>query len=291
MVRISCFGASVTQQKTGYVFYLEKLFKSKINKHGFGSEHLCYSGVTRINEVLQNNPEICFIDWFSSGTYNIDEITITMLDTIKYKFTSNNCKLIFLFFPNQKHNERIDYYNYLKKYLDDNNVSYIDLNTQICWNEKIIRDHVHTTEYGSEKYANIIFNEFNKMTIKLPINIHENKYCNIKELHINKIFKEKLMLKGNCNVLTMCLIIGPNSGYIQYNNQLYLLWDQWCHYERKSSKGNNFDINEFCEIKVLDKEVDYSLCRRDYKFENIKFELNIETIYYIGNHLKVVNGC
>lgn len=289
MLKISCFGASVTQQAKGYVFYLEQLFKSKINAHGFGSEHLCYSGVIHINKVLNFKPEICFIDWFSTGNLKINENNTMMLDTIKYKFATNNCKIIFLFFPLKETGERIDYYNFLKKYLNDNNLSYIDLNTYISYDEKMTRDGVHTTEYGAEIYANTIFNEFNKMTIKLPINIHENKYCNVKELCINQIFNENLILKGNCQVLALGLKIGPNSGYIRINNELCLLWDPYCHYERKI-KRCNFDINNICEIKVLDKEVDYSSCRREYNFENVRFELNIENIYYIGDSLEFING-
>ena len=37
-MKISCFGASVTQQKKGYCYFLEFLFNVKINNFGYGSD-------------------------------------------------------------------------------------------------------------------------------------------------------------------------------------------------------------------------------------------------------------
>lgn len=95
---IACFGASVTQQNNGYSDKLSILFKKKINKFGYGGEHLFPSGMIFIDEVLKTNPNVCFIDWFSTGYLNLDNNTIDALNTINYKFSKANCKLIFLFF-------------------------------------------------------------------------------------------------------------------------------------------------------------------------------------------------
>lgn len=287
---ISCFGASVTQQKKGYSFYLQKLFKKNINVHGFGSEHIVYGGIVHINKVLKYKPSLCFIDWFSTGYKSLDKKTISALETIKYKFSINNCKIVFLFFPRKYHNERLDFYNFIKEYLNSNNISFIDINQHLMYSDKIIRDDVHTTEYGAEKYANIIFNEYNNMKIKFPINLNKNKFCDVKELQINKIFKKELELKGNCHILCCSLQIGPNSGYLKINNELHLIWDRWCPYVRRCTKLNFF-VKDKCEIKILDKEVDYSSCKRNFKFESIEFELNLITIYYIGDSLELVKGC
>ena len=48
--------------------------------------------------------------------------------------------------------------------------------------------------------------------------------------------------------------------------------------------------NQFL-IKILDKKVDYSNCRRDFNFNNVKFELNLISIYYIGDSLEFIKGC
>ena len=289
-MKIACFGASVTQQKTGYWYYLQKLFKTNINIYGFGGEHLVYGGVVHINKVLYHNPSLCFIDWFTTGYKNTDEETILALDTIKYKFTINNCKIIFLFFPRKDHNEITTFYNFIKKYLHSNNISFIDLNNYLKYSDKIIRDVVHTTNYGAEKYAKIIFTHYNSKNIKTPINIQKTIYSDVKELQINKIFKKELELTGNCNVLSCGVIIGPKSGYLQINNSKCLLWDRWCYYTRNATKLNFFVKNK-CKITILDEKIDYSSCKNDFKFENNNFELNLISIYYIGDSLDMVNGC
>ena len=217
-------------------------------------------------------------------------MTISALDTIKYKFSISNSKIIFLFFPRKDHTERVEFYNFLKEYLNSNHISFIDINDHLTYSDKIIRDGVHTTEYGSEKYANIIFNEYNNMKIKTPINLIKNKFCDVKQLQINQKFKKELVLKGNCHILSCGLRIGPNSGYLEINNKLYLIWDQWCDYERTCTKLN-FNVKDKCEIKILDMVVDYSSCKRDFKLKNIDFELDLMTIYYIGDSLEFVKGC
>lgn len=66
-MNISCFGASVTAQKNGYVDFLSKKFDTQIKKHGCGGNHIFPCGVAKIVEVLEQNPNVCFIDWFSTG--------------------------------------------------------------------------------------------------------------------------------------------------------------------------------------------------------------------------------
>ena len=95
---------------------------------------------------------------------------------------------------------------------------------------------------------------------------------------------------GNCEILSCSLKIGPNSGYIKCNEDEYLLWDQWCHYERLCTKLN-FSVKDICKIEILDKKVDYSSCRRNFNFDNVIFEFNLISIYYIGDTLEFIQGC
>lgn len=292
-MKISCFGASVTQQKKGYCHSLEYLFNVKINNFGYGSEHIFPSGITHINEVLKSEPDLCFIDWFSTGYETLgDEVLIT-LDTIKYKFSKANCKLIFLFFPRNDHDNRINFYNFIKKYLIKNDLYFIDLNDYLKYNTEIIRDHVHTTLLGAQEYSKFIYYNFDKDfdKIKIPDNIIENKYCNVKELEINKKFLKKVKFFGNCYILSFDLNIGPNSGYIRIDNlRNDLLWDNSCHYNRKCAKLNKIKVDGELELYVLQRQIDYSNCRRDYDFSNINFELDIIKIYYIGDNLNFIKG-
>ena len=48
-----------------------------------------------------------------------------------------------------------------------------------------------------------------------------------------------------------------------------------CHYVRQSTKLN-FLVKDKCIIEISDKPVDYSSCRKDFNFNNIKFELNLK---------------
>ena len=153
------------------------------------------------------------------------------------------------------------------------------------YNKKLVRDIVHTTEYGSKQYAKIIFREFNKLTINYPINTIENKYCKIKKLIVNRRFYDNVKIKGkDCEIISCYLKIGPNSGYINCNNKTILLWDSYCHYERICDKFNFnqvYTLGNNLNVKILNRKVDYSSCRRKFENKNIKFEINIISIYYI----------
>jgi len=50
-------------------------------------------------------------------------------------------------------------------------------------------------------------------------------------------------------------------------------------------------VKDKCEIEISDKEVDYSSCRRNFDFDNITFELDLKSIYYIGESLEFIQGC
>ena len=290
-MKIACFGASVTEQKNGYVNYLSKKFNCDVKKFGYGSQHLDGAGVCYINDVLECKPDICFIDWFSTGFTTTDDNTIDYLNTIVYKFSKSNCKLIFLFLPKEDHDKRTNFYSFLKDYLISKKLFYIDINDFVKHNDKICRDIVHTTEAGAELYANIIYDEYTKSLNNIIIlkDYKKTKYCDIKKLNINKCFKKYMIIDGECEIITCGLTLGPNSGYIKVNNSRKLLWDEWCHYNRTATKIDRINIKGNTKIEVLQDKVDYSSCRRDYDFSNIEFELDVLYIFYIGT-LKFVNG-
>jgi len=290
-MKIACFGASVTQQGNGYVDYLSKKFNCDVKKFGYGSQHLNGAGICYINDVLECKPNICFIDWFSTGWNRGDDSTIDYLNTIVYKFSKSSCKLIFLFLPRDDHDKRKHFYSFLKNYLISKKLFYIDINDYVKYNDKICRDNVHTTNEGAKLYADIIYDEYKKSSNNITIfkNYTKTRYCDIKKLNINKCFKKYMVIDGEYEIITCELTIGPNSGYIKVNNDRILLWDEACHYKRKNTKIDGINIKGETKIEVLQDKVDYSSCRRDYDFSNIEFELDILSIFYIGT-LKFVDG-
>ena len=162
MVIVSFFGASVTQQKNGYVDFFAKLCEDTINvkKYGYGSMHIYDAGISFINNVINDKPNYCFIDWFSTGFINADSYIKQFIDTIVLKLIEINCVPIFLLFDRKDMCTKIlDMYNYVTDYANQNNINYISMfNNQNI--DKLLRDCVHTTELGANHYGNIIYNEF-----------------------------------------------------------------------------------------------------------------------------------
>jgi hypothetical protein len=293
--RISFFGASVTQQHNGYWKYFKDSNQNfNVNSYGFGARHLSDAGVCYIDEVLSSNPEYCFIDWFSTGyiKYNEDKFDEIQeyVDTIINKFYKNNVKLIFLIFPD-KTVDKTEIYKKLNNYLTNLKIPVLDLSE--CFEKninEILRDGIHTTDYGanqySEKISEFFFNEiYNKHEI--PKNYpKETKFCNIKKIEFNKIIKNRLVLEGPSEIIGMSQIVGPYTGLIDIDGVIFNNWDRWCYYEREMV-NLKFKVNKNTIIKVLQDDFDRSLCEHNINWNIDKF-LKIIDIFYVGENLKII---
>ena len=102
MTKIAFYGASVTQQRNGFVDHFAKLFKAKVLKFGFGGMHLSDAGICFIDKVVVARPEICFVDWFSTWYMDQDGKFDLYIDAIVEKLQKIDCRVIFLFFPQNK---------------------------------------------------------------------------------------------------------------------------------------------------------------------------------------------
>jgi hypothetical protein len=296
-MNISCFGASVTAQKEGYVMKLTELLEScnvNVIQKGYGGMHLFNAGIVFLNEVIKEKPNICLIDWFSTG-YIFEECTF--LDTIIYSLCQIHCIPIFLFLDRKDILLRKNMYIFCKDYAKKNNINYIELHD--IWDKEIIlRDMVHTTILGAEKYAEYISqflkNEiFPNMqmcfdNIICPV---ENKYCIVKKIDINKIVNTEIQFSGNGEIIGIYQTIGPHSGklkYIYYNDQdiekeqEFILWDRWCHYERKTI-SNHIDINGKFKIIITQEDFDKSIANKQIEWNNYVNYMNIISIFYIGD--------
>jgi hypothetical protein len=298
---ICFFGASVTQQKNSYA----KIFLEKNNLHGrihgYGGMHLCDAGICYINNVIQDNPTTCFVDFFSTSNTTCDEQTYIYLDTIIHKFSAIQCKLIFLFLHRQDNNNRTKFYDYCKKYLNDNKIIYIDLCNDITYDDNILRDIVHTTDYGSELYADCIHNKYimlQKQNFLLTSSITKyTEYCDIKIFTIDKEIKKCVNLHGNCRILGFEIIKDSYCGIldiqIKINNFDKLLsintWDEWCHFERNSIVHLNECIHEII-ITISSNNFDTTSCKnKEIEFANIDKKLNLKSIFYIGDNLEFIS--
>lgn len=240
-------------------------------------------------KFLKNKPNYCFIDFFSTKHNCMHEIFVECLETIVYKFTKSNCKLIFLFFLHKQHSVRTEFYNYIKQYLTKNNLYCIDINDYLKFDTSLIRDLVHTTEVGSKKYAEIIYSLFEKDKHKIMYpqqDLIEPRFCHIKKLCVNKTFSKNIILEGDCLIIGFRVTIGPSSGLIKINDKIYSIWDNWSHYDREGFRLKQIELTDNLEIEILQTAIDYSTCNRPMKYDGIK-KLIIIDIYYVGSHLSI----
>lgn len=288
--KIVAFGASVTQQKRSYIDKLGKKFGSWFMRYGYGGDHLTSSGVSKIDKVLESCPTHCFIDWLSTGYKETNQNTIDCLETIVQKFSDIDCKLIFLFMPRKDHEERIIFYDFVKKFLVSNDLFFIDLNDHISWSNKICRDEVHLTVNGAKKYADIIYDLFMKSekNISVPKCNFSPEQLKIKTLEINETAYEYVKLSGQCEIISFELKVGRHSGLIRAGSHIFNTWDIWSHYDRIADKSvENLIVDGKLKLEILQDEFDTTKCRRDgIDFTEYTKHLKIENVFYIGDSLK-----
>lgn len=292
---IAFYGASVTQQKSGYAVKLKSRLQDEVEIFGYGGMHLNNAGICYIDKVLEVKPDYCFIDWFSTTYLDRNQSTIDYLDTLVDKFSKIDCKLIFLFLLNRNHDERVEFYEYCKAYLRSKGLPFYDMNEHLESSPEMLRDFVHTTEVGSEKYAEIIHRKFDqdRPTLKVVHETRETGYSKIRETTVNRIYTKQLKLNGKAEVIGLLLTIGRHSGVVRVEDQNGRMavntWDQWCHYDRMHF-NIPLKIQGTTELKIGRDVFDTSSCNIEgVDFQRYKKKLILHSIYYIGE-LELVEG-
>jgi len=292
------YGASVTEQsgESGFVptfnkLIMDNLLNYNIIQKGFGSTHINDCGICKINEIISYNPNICFIDWFSTGLILTNKNELYMyLDTIVRKLMLINCKICFLLL------ERIDLcenrlimYKLVVEYSTLYNLEYIELYNNINKSE-LLRDTVHTTNEGAKIYANKIYKYFIKNIIDKEIiykNIPEkNDYDDIKILTVNKQINSEIHMNGNFKIIGILQKLGNFSGIIEiHRNDIspykYNLWDQWCYFTRNNIKLQ-VPWSTTLKLKILTDTFDSQSCKMNINFNDFEKYMYIYEIYYLG---------
>ena len=292
--KISFFGASVTQQRDGYWKYFADLNPNlNINNFGYGSRHLNDAGICYIDTVMETKPDYCFIDWFSTGyiKYNehkFDEIK-EYINTIIHKFYSNNIKLIFMIIPDMTVDKK-DIYQKIHEYLITLNIPIINMSESFEDLNLILRDGIHTTPFGSQEYAKVINDEFNKNIygkIQIPETYpSKTKYCDVKSKDLNITVTDKLVLKGPCEIIGISQIIGPYSGIIDIDGEKINNWDRWCYYDREMV-NLKFNVKDITTLKVLEDDFDRSSCEYQINW-GVKKMLRLMTMFYVGDDIEII---
>lgn len=296
--RICFFGASVTAQESGYAKILSNKWRkySNCSIFGYGGMHLNDAGICYIDRVLEKKPNICFVDWFSTDYNKCDEKTIEYLDTIVYKFTKAKCKLIFLFMQYRNSPDKREFYDFCKKYLSDRKLYYIDIyaETKDIPADELLRDNIHTTEEGSNIYANIVERCYQniKEDVELPQKVRKTLYTEIKHIDVEREFFRKLTLKGKGEIIGFYLLVGKHSGivYVTEKNKTVAvnIWDKWCYYNREHFRMSMF-IDGIVSISVSNEAFDTTMCKVPIDVTEVKKKLVVYSIYYIGEDLRVMN--
>ena len=293
---ITVFGASVTQQRTGYATQLENKLGDTVTVFGYGGMHLNDAAMCFMDNAIAEKPEICFIDWFSTGYNEISTSTEEYIDTIIHKFSQIQCKLVFLFLAYDDNPAKAKFYTFCKKVLREREMAFIDLHDEIERKgyQNILRDNIHTTEYGSTLYSEIIAKKFKDIrpTLSIPTDTIETKYTAIKKLKVEKEFAHRIDLKGQCEVIGFNLTVGRHSGLVEIKTaettQIVNTWTRWCHYPRKAFYLS-FNINESATVQVSDEAFDTSSCKHPVDFTRVKKKLVVHEIYWVGSSLSIEN--
>ena len=220
---ISCFGASVTAQKTGYPIYLDKKFSDFFNiqhkmfQNGFGGHAIECSVVLLNKYVVLNKPDLCFIEWTTRPVkFDDDSLVFKYLEAIIYQLRKINCEICFIYLGLDDQSEEAKIHNSetasafidlfekvaihneipsinIYKFLQDYK-SFLQQKNQLEIYNRLFRDFVHTSEIGSNLYGELLFEFFlnvlrNKNTKNLKRTqtflIPDNEYCQVKYLPIS----------------------------------------------------------------------------------------------------------
>ena len=254
------------------------------------------AGICFIDKVVEVRPDICFVDWFFTWYMNQDGKFNLYLDVIAEKLLKIGCRVIFLFFPQNKDLNLADwksFYKTCKNYLKIQGLEYISLDEILSEYpiHEILRDGIHTTKKGSRLYAGEIFRYLKSVCPPLNhANVKPNIYSTLSVLPVKRSFDKELVLEGNCHIQGFFLKIGPWSGIVDISSGKFSMkentWDWWCYYGR-----NHFSFNLQVDSKAIftisNEPFDTSNCRNEFDFSKYKKKLVVHEIYYYGGSLKV----
>jgi hypothetical protein len=299
---ISFFGASVTAQKNSYATQFPEADYTK-HIYGYGGSQLHSAGMCMIDTALKFNPKYCFIEWFTPTLKYTEEELKDYIYTIITKCLENCTVPIFLFFPKKDDasdlwENKTKQYDYIITILNTYNIPYIEVYKKLNKDLNILlRDIVHTTDVGAQEYFKIIYEEFliiqkQERNFMFP---PSTKFENIKEISINKTIKNKILLEGTGEIISIHQDVGPFSNRINLiadgEVKPYTLINPDCYYVRSTFAlsgrfKTNFIIELLSEEKpktLYKKEIDWKkVCLEGDCFPETN-EMRFKTLYYIGN--------
>lgn len=311
------FGASVTKQKEGYVTFFQQAHPTlTIERVAIGATHLKDAGLCLLNEVVQKAPKYCFLDWFtpSIDIYTDDQIKEYLQFIIRQLFDIN-CIPIMLFLngdgSGRDFSKKILKFDFIiNEICNKYRVPYIKVYEkiyQLGYNDnQILKDDVHTTQVGSELYSVIITENFKQIkeqckNFEFSYKPEKNKYLNIKKKELPGDIKQKIIIRGNADVIGIFQKIGPFTGWVEIKLDdgpvvERCLVDKHCYYTRECFNFT-YKFNRTMEIAISSKTPDYSVCKNppdygikdwDAYYKRHVKKLNLKEVYYIGEITEII---
>lgn len=163
-MKLVCYGASVTAQtnETGYVQQLMESscakYFSSIEKVAFGASQFEYAGYSFMQDVLDQKPDICVIDWLTPSMPGFNAFKI---DLLNYALLAQDCLPIWVFFPRINNFENVpNSFEQVKVSANKFSIDLLDLRSEMpdfrANAYHYLRDDVHTTQAGAKCYSNKI---------------------------------------------------------------------------------------------------------------------------------------
>jgi len=265
------FGASVTGQKNSYVDSLRRLMPGHQFVHfPFGGMSLSDAGICLMDEFLETDAEMHFLEWFSTHTTYEEPILTAYLDAICHRLVARGRKPVFLLFPRKDVNpRRVANYISVRNYAEKYGMRVVDVDARVRFGgllpERILRDTVHTNQEGSDFYAEAIMDAL-LLPIPDPTLPPPNKYISIGCTEFERVVGEVMQIEVEDELVGMLQTVGPYSGKVVIHGEGIapwdvLVWDCWCHYQRRHFCIPIKGPGHFT-VEVSQDTIDKSNCKR-----------------------------
>ncbi|HEX4521314.1 MAG TPA: SGNH/GDSL hydrolase family protein [Gaiellaceae bacterium] len=272
---IAYLGASVTAQKDGYRPRLHALLSQATgHEHravaaGFGAMGSITGRFLMERFVMPHEPELAFVEYVTSDVAGTTppELLRAALEGIVGRLREAGCEPCFLYLPRRDLDPRsspvLEAYEDVAAY---HGVPSIDLSAVSTEGpDPLLRDLVHTSDAGSALLAGAVARAFAELTPgptpeRLPLResvlqharivtptpalLRDGSRCETGSFRLVFPFVEidsdnELEFIPEGDLAGLLVAVGPRSGYIELEaagrRREYLLWDEWCSYERLSS--------------------------------------------------------
>lgn len=301
MLRVAFFGASVTAQKNGFAYCYKKYNNNVItNVFGFGSMHIHDAGICYIDDVLEWNPDVIVTDFIKTNDVPAKQHVLDAIETIIEKCNNRGCKLLFLMLMNNN-DENYEEKNKIRSDLCNKyDLNYFDMYKHIMKDKynnidinKMFRDGIHTTDYGGDIYARILYENCDLNLLKCTPKIEKIKnFLDVKKIKIEINAFKNVVLNGKCKIIGIEQTIGKYSGIVEIESKdkkiRFNLWDRWCYYERSNIKCS-FNVDGKVLLSILDNDFDRSECTKFNEWEGCKKQVKFKIFFYVGDFLEIIS--